>query len=634
MIANPKVSIIIRTLNEVSHLPELFELINQQSYRNYETVIVDSGSYDGTQEIARQFSDKVLRIEQDNFTFGFAINYGIKHSNGDLACIITAHTKPTDSNWLKELVSAFNSEGVNSRIAMSYGKQIGASNSNFSEIMDYKSYFGSMELEQSRPDYFCNNANALIRKDLWSDHPFDESLTGLEDIEWSKYWLDQGYKVIYKPNACIIHIHIENGAQIRNRFWRESIAARSIGVLPSRKILNEIPKQLIYTIRDIIYFYRLKGKGQLSDIFSYRFNRLIGTLKSITNKKFDLKDYRDNYHSLSYKVIEYEKENSPIEKTHTLELVKPNEILVKISYVGICETDFEVLRGDLDYYKSGWAKFPIVPGHEYSGIVARVGSKVKNLKVGDPVVGQCILSCNKCDMCLTGRETACSERKEVGVLNYNGAYSEYVILASRFVHKIPKDLELITAASIEPLAVVLKGLSRVGIDDQTLSDKESVLVIGAGPIGHLSARVTHHWGHDVTVLDSNEKRLTYLNDLSINQKPKISDYLKYSFIIECTGNAESAKIMLNNSATASTMLMLGFPYDKQIIDLEDIVSSDKRIVGAVGSNGKNFTDAIKLAPKLNLGNFDLCLFDFDEWESAWEEHKLKKQLKVKLKIGS
>jgi threonine dehydrogenase-like Zn-dependent dehydrogenase len=158
--------------------------------------------------------------------------------------------------------------------------------------------------------------------------------------------------------------------------------------------------------------------------------------------------------------------------------------------------------------------------------------------------------------------------------------------------------------------------------------------LSAGPIGHLSARVIHRWGHDVTVLDSNEKRLTYLNDLSINQTPKISDYLKYSFIIECTGNAESAKIMLKNSATASTMLMLGLPYDKQIIDLEDIVSSDKRIVGAVGSNGKNFTDAIKLAPKLNLGNFDLCLFDFDEWESAWEEHKLKKQLKVKLKIGS
>ena len=60
MIANPKVSIIIRTLNEATHLPELFELINKQSYQNFETVIVDSGSYDGTKEIAHQFSDKVL----------------------------------------------------------------------------------------------------------------------------------------------------------------------------------------------------------------------------------------------------------------------------------------------------------------------------------------------------------------------------------------------------------------------------------------------------------------------------------------------------------------------------------------------------------------------------------------------
>ena len=633
MKTDPKVSIIIRTLNEASHLPELFKLIHQQSYQNYETVVVDSGSYDGTKEIARQFSDKLLTIEQDNFTFGFAINYGIKHSSGELACIVSAHTIPTDSNWLKELVSAFNSDSLHNGVAMSYGRQVGDPISNFSEKMDFKSHFGLVEMKQSRPDYFCNNANALIRKDLWIDHPFDESLTGLEDIEWSKYWLDQGYKVVYKPNACIIHIHNENGAQIRNRFWRESIAARSIGVLSVRKIFTEIPKQFAYTIRDIFYFYQLKGKGKLSDIFSYRFNRLIGTLKSITNKKFNLKDYRDNYNFLSYKVIEYEKQNSPIEKTHTLEPVKPNEVLIKISYVGICETDFEVLRGDLDYYKSGWAKFPIVPGHEYSGIISRVGSKVSNFKVGDRVVGQCILSCNQCEMCLTGRETACSERKEVGVLNYNGAYSEYVILSSRFVHKIPNDVKLVTAASFEPLAVVLKGLSRIGLDDQTMSNKESVLVIGAGPIGHLSTRVIHYWGHEVTILDSNEKRLTYLNDLSVEPKTEISDFLQFSYIIECTGNAESAKIMLKNSATASTMLMLGLPYDKQIVDLEDIVSSDKRIVGTVGSNGKNFSDAIKLAPKLNLKNFDQCLFDFGQWESAWEEHKSKNQLKVKLKIG-
>ena len=111
---------------------------------------------------------------------------------------------------------------------------------------------------------------------------------------------------------------------------------------------------------------------------------------------------------------------------------------------------------------------------------------------GDNVVGQCILSCNKCEMCLSGRETACSERKEVGVLNYNGAYSEYVVLPSRFVHKIPSNLSLISASSIEPLAVVLKGLNRIGLDNQIISDKESVLIVGSGPIGHLVARVVHH----------------------------------------------------------------------------------------------------------------------------------------------
>lgn len=632
MNSNPKVSIIIRTLNEAPYLPDLFKMIRQQSYSNYETIVVDSNSYDGTREMATQLSDKVLEIEKDDFTFGFAINYGIQHSDGDLACIISAHTKPLHQDWLKELVSAFGND-IKGSIAMSYGKQVGDQNSNFSEIMDFESYFGSIELEQSRPDYFCNNANSMIRKDLWRDHPFDESLTGLEDIEWSKHWMDKGYKVIYKPEASIVHFHNENGQQIRNWFWRESIAARSIGVLSVWKILNECPRQFRLMVRDIIFFLRRKSKGSIKDIISYRGNRLIGTIKSITNKKFNLKDYRENYHSLAYKVIEYEKQNKPVEKVYSLDPIKPNDVLIKVAYVGICETDFEVLRGALDYYKSGWAKFPIVPGHEYSGVVARVGSKVTNLKVGDKVVGQCILSCNKCDMCLSGRETACSERKEVGVLNYNGAYSEYIILASRFAHKIPKDLQLDTASSIEPLAVVLKGLDRVGLDNQILSDKESVLVIGAGPIGHLSARVTQHWGHDVTVIDSNQGRLDLLQDIAIETKTTENNYTPYSHIIECTGTSKMANTILKRSAPASSMLLLGLPYDTQAVDLENIVSLDKRIVGTVGSNRKNFEDAIQMAPSLNLETFNKAIFEFEQWESAWDSHRSKNDLKVKIKIG-
>ena len=337
---------------------------------------------------------------------------------------------------------------------------------------------------------------------------------------------------------------------------------------------------------------------------------------------------------LFYKVIEYEKQNSPVEKTHNLDSISFNEILIKLSYVGICETDFEVLRGDLDYYKSGWAKYPIVPGHEYSGVVSKLGSKITNLKEGDHVVGQSILSCNQCEMCLTGRETACSERKEVGVLNYNGAYAEYLVLPSRFVHKIPNNLSLLTASSIEPLAVVLKGLNRINLNNLAISNKESILIVGAGTIGNLTARVLSFWGHEVAIVDSNKQRLNYLDDLKIDTKNNVNDYLKYSHIIECTGNAESASNIINESAISSNILLMGLPYNKKLVDLENIVSYDKKIIGTVGSNAKNFKDAIEMAPKINMQNFDESVYEFNQWKSAWDNHKSKKNLKVKLKIES
>ena len=71
-----------------------------------------------------------------------------------------------------------------------------------------------------------------------------------------------------------------------------------------------------------------------------------------------------------------------------------------------------------------------------------------------------------------------------------------------------------------------------------------------------------------------------------------------------------------------------------MIDLEDLVSSDKKIVGAVGSNSKNFKDAIIIATELNLENFDQCVHEFREWKEAWNEHRSKKHLKVKLKLDS
>ena len=629
---DPKVSLIIRTFNEVRYIKDLLISINQQSYKSKEIIIVDSGSFDGTIEIAKEFGDKLITINQNDFTFGFAINYGIKHAMGDYICIVSAHTLPTNKHWLSALVEGFNHHEFNGEIAMTYGKQVGDKGSNYGEIRDFNRQFNNEETTQKKPHYFCNNANSMIRKDLWSKHPFDEALTGLEDIEWSKYWLDKGYKILYKPKAEIIHIHRETSDQIKRRFWREAIAARSIGVLPIHKLIMQVIVQIPLTILDLVHALLNDSKERWAEIISFRKNKALGVLKALPHKKLDLRDYSAHYAPLDYKVIEFNKQNRVRETVYPIESILPNNVLIEVCYVGVCETDFEVLRGDLNFYKSGLAKYPIIPGHEFSGRVVRIGSKSTEFKSGDRVVGQCILSCGNCDMCFSGRETACTQRKEVGVLNQNGAYAEYITLPTRFVHKIPQSLSLISASSIEPLAVVLKGMRRLDLDKLITSDRENILVVGAGPIGHLCARVGYFWGHNITVMDKNNYRLNFLSDIDISLSEEINNYNKFSVIIECTGNADIAELIINKSSSSSNVLLLGLPYDKKIIDLENIVSSDKKIIGSVGSNTDDFRKAISITKNIDLNCFNNSIYPFCDWKEAWEMHKNKRELKVKLQI--
>ncbi len=149
-----KVSIVIRTLNESKYLGSLLDAIQNQTYKNVELIVVDSGSTDSTLSIASKKCQKVLEIETDDFTFGYAINYGIKHSTGELICILSAHTLPENDHWLEELVSGFTDTSSYGQIALSYGKQIGSEQSNFSEEQDYSRLFNDREAIQEKPNYF------------------------------------------------------------------------------------------------------------------------------------------------------------------------------------------------------------------------------------------------------------------------------------------------------------------------------------------------------------------------------------------------------------------------------------------------------------------------------------------------
>jgi len=222
----PETSIIIRTFNEEKHIGNLLRAIKEQDHRDYEIIVVDSGSTDNTLKIAKNFTDNILEIDSKDFTFGYSLNKGCQQSQGKYIVLVSAHTLPVDNQWLKNLLAPFEDE----KVAMVYGRQFGAQESKFSEKRDFQRLYSASSFNSELYPYFANNANSAIRKDIWQKHPFDEYLLGLEDIEWAKHAAEKGFLIHYKPEAAIYHIHTEKWYQVFNRYRREAIAAARIGL--------------------------------------------------------------------------------------------------------------------------------------------------------------------------------------------------------------------------------------------------------------------------------------------------------------------------------------------------------------------------------------------------------------------
>lgn len=296
-------------------------------------------------------------------------------------------------------------------------------------------------------------------------------------------------------------------------------------------------------------------------------------------------------------------------------LVDEEDVLIKVKNVGVCSTDIDVLKGSLSYYKTGWARYPIIPGHEVSGIVASVGNNVQNICVGDKVVSECILGCGRCKHCEKNNPINCKERKEVGVLNYNGAYSQYMKVSERFVHRLADNAELEKACLIEPLAVVIRGIKKLIPFNEDNSKK--VAVLGFGTIGNLCAQVMISKGLRVTVYDKNETRIKNINDNTFEGRTEITNIEDFDYIVEATGNPEALKRVLYESKTGVKILLLGFPYAEFSFNFESIVSFDKTIIGSVGGSKIEFDEAVSVYNELNLESLTQDIFTLDDYENAW-----------------
>lgn len=207
----------------------------------------------------------------------------------------------------------------------------------------------------------------------------------------------------------------------------------------------------------------------------------------------------------------------------------PKDVIIQVAAVGICGTDVHLLDGEFE-----GATFPIIPGHEVSGIVVEAGSEVKHLRVGDKVTVNNTLTCGECEFCQNGRSNLCRTWAGMGVVGNDGGSAEFMKAPARNCYKLSDAVDLNHAALVEPLACAVRGYDVLPRDLG-----KNFLVYGAGTMGLMMAQLAPRAGAvSVTIVDTNESRLQVAKEVGIERRLTSANDAhleKFDVVIDCTG---------------------------------------------------------------------------------------------------
>jgi len=264
----PIVSVVIRCYNEEKRIGRLLHGISQQTLKDIEIIIVDSGSTDGTLAIVSRFPLKIIKIKPGDFSFGRSLNLGCAAATSNFVVIASAHVYPVYRDWIEQLLSPFQ----DSKVGIVYGKQRGGETTKFAEHQIFERWFpDKSKPAQDHP--FCNNANAAIRRVLWSQFLYNEEITGLEDLELANRILKAGHRLAYQSNATVVHLHDEIHSQTYNRYRREAIAFKRIFPNENFFIKDFLRLFVSNTISD--YKNALRNGARSRDIYEITLFRLM-----------------------------------------------------------------------------------------------------------------------------------------------------------------------------------------------------------------------------------------------------------------------------------------------------------------------------------------------------------------------
>jgi rhamnosyltransferase len=243
----PFVSIILRSYNEGWALRDTLPAIEAQEHRNWELIVIDSGSTDGSVELIRKACPQhFIQIQPQDYNPARVMNLGMQLARSEFGIFINADATPQGTNWLGPLIKPL----LHPRTAAVFGRQIPRPDCQAVYACDYERCFGPQR-ESAQWEHFFSMVSSGLRKDIWSRRGFLEKMQYSEDDEYTRWCRAQGYEVVYCPESVVMHSHNYTPQQAHKRSFGEGKALAAVWTGQPDEI-NWLSTVMLGSVRDAL----------------------------------------------------------------------------------------------------------------------------------------------------------------------------------------------------------------------------------------------------------------------------------------------------------------------------------------------------------------------------------------------
>ncbi|CAI9763815.1 unnamed protein product [Fraxinus pennsylvanica] len=285
-----------------------------------------------------------------------------------------------------------------------------------------------------------------------------------------------------------------------------------------------------------------------------------------------------------------------------------NDVTIEILYCGICHTDLHQARNDW-----GSTMYPIVPGHEITGIITKVGSNVSNFKVGDRAgVGCLAASCLNCEYCKDGQENYCNHLQFTyngifwdGSITYGG-YSKFLVADHRFVVRIPENLPMDAAAPLLCAGITVFNPLKDG--NLLESQGKRIGIVGLGGLGHVAVKFAKAFGHHVTVISTSPSKEKEAKErlgaddfiISTNPEQMQSKSRTLDFILDTVSAEHSLGPTLELLKVNGTLAIVGAPEKPLELPSFPLIFGKRAVKGSIIGGIKETQEMLDTCGKHNI----------------------------------